>query len=394
MGLVQLVVPYFMELESYMIDARSVWSGAIDCKAVYRMPIGYGAYLSPFVAALGDAAGVKTANMVALAGVLGAALALFAAIRGHVHPVAAPVLRLPFALTWDRAAASLLLLALIAYPYTILDVSRTTEALPATALVVTFLWAMFTKPRFATVVAVALCIGVGTHVRANMVSLILPAALWIGWRSDEGLARRCVLGLVGLALVAAAYAAYSMASTGCGWYTPTNGGYNIFAGNNPFSAEFLWAQQNGEYSIVPAMKALGITVTDAFQVPQETYFAQARQYALSCPACIVKLMAVKAAVFFSPRLLNANNIAEVVVQSTLMATTFAALCLALWRFLRTRAYLEGMILLLVVAYAAPFIVTNADPRMRFPLDIVALFYIVLRADEWLRRRFSQGAPRP
>jgi hypothetical protein len=393
MGLLQLRVPYLNELATHMMDAGRIWRGEIDCTAVYRLPLGYAGYISPFVVAFGEAAGVKFANMFVLAGLLAAALALFQQARAQL-PAGEGTWRPPFGLAGAPFAAGVMLLMLTAYPYTILNVARTTEALPAAALVVAVLWMFLRAPGLLPVVAVALCIGLGTHVRANMVSLLAPAVVWIALRGPAGLPTRAMLAAFGVVVAAAAYMAYSLLLSGCVWYSPTNGGYNLFAGNNPFSAAHFAAEQNGEYSLTAALAEQGMTVTeaDAFYVPQETYIALAKRFVLDCPSCAIKLALQKTVVFFSPRLLNATSPVEIAAQFAVWLPMMLALCLALWRFVRYRGYLDGMLLLLFAAYALPFIVTNADPRMRFPLDIAALCYLGLQLDLYLRARGRWSNP--
>jgi hypothetical protein len=387
MAVLQLYVPYLNELFTHMVDAHLIWQREIDVAAIYRMPLGYAGYISPFVTALGEIPGVKTANMLALLAMLSAALAFLVTARrtaGAAAEAAEP--RLPFGLTIDQAVVALMAFALTFYPYTIFNVARTNEAVPAAALLILFTWALLQKPTIGYVILVAVCLGAGTHVRANLFSLLLPAYVWLALRSDESWARRGLLGLLAFALALAAYAACSLLFSGHLWYTPSNGGYNLYAGYNPLAFERLLYHQNGEYSLIPALATLGITITDAFHFPPETYMALAKDYALSHPVEVVKLAAMKAMVLFSPRLTSADNAAEIIVQSALALTTLATLGVAAWRFARTRGYLDGMLLLVVAAYALPFIAINADPRLRYPIDMLVLCYLIFSLGECYRQR--------
>lgn len=389
----QLRIPYLSELASHTIDAARIWQRQIDCSAVYRLPLGYPGLLSPFVAAFGEPWGVKLANL-AVFGLLQAAACGFVAAATRAGG--------PTPLGWrfgTRAAAlAVLLLLTTFYPYMALNVARANEAVAAAALLVVFLWLLFERPTLAAVIAAAACLGIAMHVRANMVSLLLPALLWLVCRSRANWFARGALAATGLAVLAVTYSLMSLLLAGCAWYNPTNGGYNLFAGNNPLSASYLRDGQNAEYSIIPALRAEGMDVSrvaDGYAVPQEVYIRLAERYVADCPLCAAKLAALKTAVFFSPRLHNAGSAAEIAVQSLLAALTLAAFAVALWRFLRRRGYEAGLLLAIFAAYAAPFALTNADPRLRFPLDVVALCYWALWLGRGAARRWAGragGAP--
>ena len=376
MAIVQLRVPYLNELQTHVIDAWRIWGGEIDCTAVYRLPLGYAGFIAPFMAFLGEPTGVKVANLLAFAGCAAAGLAYVAALSGQAEHGALRA----------RWAGGLMLAAFLLYPYMIFNVARTTEAVPAAALVIAFLWAALHRPTLALAIIAGLCIGVGMQVRANMVSLLLPALLWLALRADGGWLRRAGLAAAGLGALIVSYSAVSLATTGCIWYSPTNGGYNLYAGNNPLSAEYLAADQNAEYSIIPSLRPRGIELADvpaAYEVPQADYVAWTREFVQGCPSCAVRLVLQKTVVYLSPRLKNAGGKAEVAVQWAMAAVTWLAFGLALWRFTRRRSYAEGIWLLVFVAYALPFVLTNADPRLRFPLDITALCYLAFILAGWL-----------
>lgn len=382
MGLAQIRVPYLSEIASHVADAHRIWTGGIDCAAVYRLPLGYAGWIAPFIAFFGEPLGVKLANMAALALLLGAVTVFLAEVRPEPAPPDSPPRRA------TEIATIAVLLVLTFHPYNLLNVARTTEALLAAALVVGLLCFMLRPPKLPTVILAGVLLGFGIHVRANMASLILPLGIWILWLG--GMKPRPVLGFAaaGLASTAAAYAICSLLLAGCPWYAPTNGGYNLFAGTNAFSAHYFAINQNGEQSLLPALAADGISTTDAHAVPEKTYIDLARAYALECPLCVAKLVAQKAFVYFSPRLLSATGTAKVAVQTLIALPTLFAIALALWRFGRRRTYADGIVLLVFASYALPFILTNADPRLRFPLDMVALCYLAPWPEGWLRRRLA------
>lgn len=380
MAAVQWRVPYLNEIGSHTIDALRIWRGQIDCAAIYRLPLGYAGYLSLFTPALGDAAGVKLANLVVFGVLLAAAAAWLARLACAAGKPA----------DWTPLGQATLIAVLTLYPYMILDVARTNESMLAALILLALLWALFRRPTLGLTLFAAICIGFGLHVRANMISLLLPAVLWLLLRAD-GWPRRLALAATGLAATGAVYSLYGLLVAGCSWYTPTNGGYNLYAGNNPLSSQYLSKDQNAEYSIIPSLRLRGVEIPDvpsAYTVPQADYWGWTRDFVRDCPLCALKTMAHKTAIYFAPRLANAIG-AEVYVQTALAAITWGALALLLLRFAGRRAYAEGMTLTVFAAYALPFALTNADPRLRFPLDVVALCYWVYVLGLWLGPRLSR-----
>lgn len=382
MAALQWRVPYLNEIGSHTIDALRIWRAEIDCAAIYRLPLGYAGYLSLFTPALGDAAGVKLANLILFAALLAAAAAWLARLAVLAAQPA----------DWTPLGQTALIVGLTLYPYMILDVARTNESILAALIVLALLWTLFRRPTIGLTLFAAICIGFGLHVRANMVSLLLPACLWLLLRAD-GWGRRLTFAAVGLAATGAVYSLYGLLVAHCAWYTPTNGGYNLYAGNNPLSSQYLSKDQNAEYSIIPSLRLRGIEIADvptAYTMPQSDYWTWTRDFVRDCPLCALKAAAHKTAIYFAPRLANATG-AEIPVQTALAAITWGALALLLWRFARRRAYAEGMTLVVIAAYTLPFALTNADPRLRFPLDVVALCYWADVLGLWLGPRLSRRA---
>ena len=113
-------------------------------------------------------------------------------------------------------------------------------------------------------------------------------------------------------------------------------------------------------------------------------------YAKAHPGEMVQLTALKAALFFAPRLANADSPIERAIQYLAVVPFAVGFLWSLWLFVRRRTWTEGFLVLTVVSYAIPFALTNSDPRMRFPLDLLmsiqALRLFAMQIMTWRQKR--------
>lgn len=373
---VLLKIGYLNELPSHTEDAGKILAGAIDVDATYRLPLGYPVVLAPFLAALPQGLAVKALNFLAYLVFLGTAWRWLAAGGGLRPGMGQPT---------RAAQAGLLAIlgaALVVHPYVLLSLSRTNESILAGALVMILVALMTRRPTLVAAVAAGLVMGLLVHVRANSVSMALPLGVWLLWGAGESdwkarFSGAVSKGIAGLVAAVAAFTLLSVAATGHLTYRPTNGGYNLFAATNAFSHDEIVRNQNAEYALRPALAERGIAFEDRNNVPEAQYMGWAKEYAAAHPGEIVQLTALKTMTFFAPRLANANSPAKVVVQYFTAALFWLSLAWTCLVFVRRRRWTDGMLILLVASYALPFMLTNADPRMRFPLDLV--FYVQLIA---------------
>lgn len=366
-------IGYLNEIPSHTEDAWLILRGAIDPDETYRLPLGYPGFLAPFLAGLPEAAAVKTLNFLAYLVFLALAWRWLASGGGRRSGLG----RVPSA-----ALLAVLAAALLVHPYVMLSLSRTNESILAGALFMGLVLLMTRRPTLGSALVAGLLLGLSMHVRANGVSMALPLGVWLLWgESARGWRERLRLAVPrGAALAVAgggAFALFSMAVAGVPDYRPSNGGYNLFAATNAYSWDEILRNQNAEYAMRKALPEHGVDFKQRNFVPQEQYVAWAREYAVAHPGEVVRLTALKAMTFFAPRLANANSPAKVALQFFAAGLFWISLGWTAVAFLRRRRWSDGMLLLIVASYAIPFILTNADPRMRFPLDL--LFYVQLIA---------------
>jgi len=197
-------------------------------------------------------------------------------------------------------------------------------------------------------------------------------------------------GLVWLAIYLgsglAVYMTGSLIATGHAFYWPSNGPYNLAAGNNPFAMYELLHHQNGEPSLPAALASAGMGDVDPYSVTPETYARLSIAYVLDHPIRCLELVAVKIMVLFSPRLFNADTTFKVLTQSLLLYPV-AAYLVAVFGRIKAKAFARSDCLMLgmVVLFVFPFAITNADPRLRMPLDLALLAMACVWFDERLAR---------
>jgi len=122
-------------------------------------------------------------------------------------------------------------------------------------------------------------------------------------------------------------------------------------------------------------------------VAPNIYLDLSKRYVTQNPLGEARLLLVKSLVFFSPRLANAHTPGKVAGQLMAWAPTMFAIIAALYRSIRIKTTLDRMVLLIIGSYAAPFVLTNSDPRLRFPIDIAVLPYLASLCQSW--RQFSE-----
>ena len=167
-------------------------------------------------------------------------------------------------------------------------------------------------------------------------------------------------------------------------FFPHNGSYNLFAGNNPYSASAFLANFNGELSINSAYRAQHPELSPSAPSPDfrdpslsNFYVRSSVGYARHHPVAEVKLIGIKMFTFFRPRIrIHPLHVAEGVVKCFLALPVVFFLLLLL---LPDRAPLDRVDRLLLIVYAAyilPFLLTNSDPRFRIPLDVLLLLHSI------------------
>lgn len=351
-----VAVPFLAELPVYLEDAVRLADGLVLTPgSAGFFPVGYTVVLGALLAAGGITAII--AGQCAAHGITAWIVARRAASVLETEP-------------WWPAAG--LAAAVCAHPYLLLNVTRVNESAFTVPLFLALSGWFVDRRRLQDVrwsVLLGVILALLVQMRPNAaVFLVVPALALVGPDRRSGAAALAACS----AAFAAVHALISLAATGSPVFWPANGPYNLFAGNNPFTADALWHYQNGEPSIGPALRALGI----AAPADPATLTTLALSHMAEHPFGTMALMATKAVTFFSPRLANAGSLTELVVQSALCFPVIVFVW-AEARLVRRAGWRDTAYHLLFVAlFTAPFLLTNADPRMRLPLDVCMLGFAV------------------
>jgi hypothetical protein len=268
---------------------------------------------------------------------------------------------------WLWAWIAFWLAAIFLNPYFLIGLPRVSDS----AVNILLIGAVFAcalaarEARWRDWILAGLALGLFVLVRPNSIALLVALAI-IAWLARAPLSRPMATALA----TVAAFVALSWTLTGAPVFWPKNGGYNLFAGNNPFAYAELVGNHNAEYSLDKALRWCGVE-GDRYTVPDDDYLRCTVRFVAEQPAEFAKLTAYKAyTMLFRPNLKLADTPPKIAIQYAILLPTLLwwALFVVSHRF---RVSLPGVSGFLFVAlYAAPFALTNADPRFRIPLDVV------------------------
>jgi 4-amino-4-deoxy-L-arabinose transferase-like glycosyltransferase len=336
-----------------------------------------------------------------------------AGVRGFLALQAALYLLLGCVMLWlvralagSTRAAVLAVLVICLDPDLILSIAKVWDTGLTCLLLIGFATlslASARRPSATVLLALATVWGLGMAVRPNFALLgialayLLPAVRVKAWPLK--LAATVAWGC-GTLLLANLLAHGS-------FYVAQNGPYNFFAGANPYTRAALLHLYNGESSVPLALSALGIhvgTQADATYdlALRSTYMHHALRFIASHPLRWLGLCSLKMLTLLRPdlkahALLTVAGAVKVLTclcvplwLTTLGLTTLGLTTLGLTTLgLTTRGAAkklepaDRLMLVLAACYILPFLLTNADPRFRPPLDALVLAH----AASLIARRF-------
>lgn len=344
------LIPFGLAYPIALSDARLVASGHQVASTFY--PLGYVAFLvGPLF--LGGINGVLIAQTLAYACYV---VLCYAALRTKLSPLRCAI---------GTTLAALLPQSVVAIRH-IGDAALTFPLL--VAAVASIAWLRREGYSSTRTICLAVSFGWLITVRTNAYALVVfvVIALWYvmpvrGW----------------LILVLGTISSIVLVTTpihGRPLFISTNGPYTFFIGANPFSEEALLCCYSAESSVAVAPDTPGpmleanpwIDLRDNSQL-----LHLGLQYVREHPGDFVRLGGVKLFTLARPYLFEQGRIQTIfeIVQVLPLAAWVA------FRLLWRRRYgllPAGLMYLLVVLYIAPFLVTNAEPRFRYPLDAILL----------------------
>jgi len=358
-------VPFSWPMGGFWADAQQfALTGHIN--SVFT-PCGYPALLGLGVR-LGGVTGAIAIQFLIYTGIIAAAYCILRVLNVDRTPALVgacllgfhPELVISVKKVWDTNITTVFLLSLCAVLLVILRRGLT----PARALLVGALW------------------GLSINVRPNFPALILPVAFAFWFAPVQEGRTRTLLVSGALTLSAAALAVFAVSSVVHGtFYFPQNGPYNFYAGDNAFTERALLGNLNAEPSIYPSLLAEGFSSdVDVYDPELRPYYVHhALLYIRRNPFQALKLVFLKLATLLRPdtKIYPLPSLGGAVKALEALAVPFWLITVVV-----VREYAWGredrLFLVFVVAYVAPFLLTNSDPRFRVPLDVLVLTHGIYR----------------
>lgn len=372
-----LIFPLELTMRSYMELADVLLSGRLLHESF--LPVGYAATV---------ALGMK------LNAVYGLALIQFGV---YVLAVWLVLVFMRERLAGAPAKVFWLVFCLVAFhPYMLINIHRVNDnAINVCLMLVLWVWMRRQQVRgtFDAIECVLAGGALGCFLlsRPNSASLV-PVLVLAVFLSGNTLSGRLKSLVALLSATTITYGLLAWLITGSATFWPQNGPYNLYAGNNPFSNATLLAKGNGEESLDLALRAKDLLPPDkpAYDVAPAVLKELAYQHIKAHPTDFLKGIGIKTWVLLGPDLRQAKSLPKVLVQ-------WALACPAvIWVLILMRsAYLgwrsiDWLPVLFIGMYLAPFLVFNADARLRTPL-LDVLFLLHAAAMYWDQRRLL--APR-
>lgn len=297
-------------------------------------------------------------------------------------------------------ASTMAAAAILFNPYVLINLFRLNDNnvnVPAiAALFMVLRWSMGIaeahRPRLLACASALL--GVVMSVRPNALTLmgvLGPVGGMREWVAGRR-ARAAASALTVAGIAALAYLACAWTITGRPLFWPSNGPYNLFAGNNPASMSMLVSEYNAETSLPMGLRWCGID-QPLRSVDAATFTSCTIRFWKEHPVQTLSLAAMKFyTMMFRPNLRLADSPFEVALQLATMVLPLAWWAAAAAVALRRREVIDPLALAFVVLYTAPFVLTNSDPRFRLPLD--AVYALSLASPSVLAKLRHAGAVLP
>ena len=154
-------------------------------------------------------------------------------------------------------------------------------------------------------------------------------------------------------------------------FWPSYSGYNLFAGNNPFSYEFLKTLYNAEPSLSKGIEWCGIKKQNLYLISNIEYYNCTLNFVQNDFFGFIKTTIFKIYnLLFRPNLKEATELYKVILQILIVIPSYIWWLLFIFNSnFRKEPYIS-LGALFIVIYASIFIGTNTDPRLGLPLDII------------------------
>lgn len=374
-ALVALARPFENTFPAYLDNAEALVHHGRQAASAF-WPTGYETFVAAGVA-LGGHTGVVVLQVLAYA-------ALVAIAYG--------ALRLLGPAPWTSAFGAL---AVGLHPQFLVDVTRITDLNLSgplvLALVAVAIWIERRGLTFARAATFGLVAGSMVAVRANLV-VLLPVAIFV---IRHRLRLRQSVAAAGAALLVPLVTSAIM--VGDPSLLSSNGPYNFAAGANDHAQHELLRNYNAELSLVHYFGRFEVRGLGDLEAPskQSELTSFGADYVRDHPAQFAKLAAIKLATTFRPDLRprepaeGARSAFETlvnVVSALPPLVWLVAALLAARAGIRTPPLTTPVVIAFAALFVLPLVLTDADPRFRYPLDTIFLLHAAALAGTWWDRR--------
>lgn len=213
----------------------------------------------------------------------------------------------------------------------------------------------------------AATLGVTAFVRPNCWSL-LPFVAAFACMSVEGRSRRVMTASAVVAVCVAAYILCAIAATGRASFWPSNGPYNVFAGNNPSTLDALRRDYNAEPSLSGGLSWCGVDAAPR-AATSAALMACTRRYLIERPVDAAVTTAYKAYnMLWRPNVRLATSVVKASAQVAMLALPVAWWVVGVAILFRSGFVFDWPAAAFVFLFTVPFVLTNSDPRFRLPLE--------------------------
>jgi hypothetical protein len=289
-------------------------------------------------------------------------------------------LRLP--VTWSAYGS----LPIVLFPDLILSVAKFWDLTLSTVLLLIFVFVCLRiahsvpSPGIALTATSGLIFAAAIFCRPNLI-LLLPIVFFLLLPRRTNLSAACAARrfAVFLVLAATGFSLLGVASHGT-IYFPSNGPYNLYAGQNPQTNAALLDHLNAEFSLAPDFYAShpGQPLPDFYSPEMGNDFTRRSiQFATHHPAEELRLFALKLFTLFRPDTkLHPLFSASGLIKSFLAAPVILFLAALLLPGRPPLSFDDRLLFAFEVCYILPFLLTNSDPRFRTPLDALLLLHLV------------------
>lgn len=359
-------LPVYLHQARYLVDHGTLNGSPFvmaQDKATY--PVGYSLLISPAMALRGEL-GIQVWQAL----VAGLTAWLF------IHGALATRNKVSFSF-------AIIIFFVCIHPYILLNISRINESAFSVGLVLLLAGWVIHSERFDSWVwgcVFGVALGLLMSMRANaLIFLALPMLSALA----GGARKRWLAALITVSVSLGIYAALMFIATGDPFYFPNIGPYNFFAGYNRHTMEQLLLKQNAEPALLTYLETRGQPYPSSAE-----FSSMAWEFIRENPLRAAALPFVKTLVLFSPRWLHADNALELLIQCVLSLPILIYSVVAFRTIRHGGGRYVAWQVLFICLYIAPFVLTNADPRMRLPLDIALLAFTLS-----LWQRYDQGVVR-